>query len=212
MKSRRGPSGKKIDWEEVRRRLARAAEATGESLRLSPQRAKAILDERARALARVPPAPPKASEVLEIATFALANEHYGVETRFVREVVRLADFTPLPGAPPFLVGVLNLRGEILALIDLRTFFGVPARGLTDLARVLVLGDERPEFGVLADAAHEVTTLRVDEVHEPPDSAAGVGREYLRGVTKDALIVLDGAALLRDGRLFIDQGEEGASAS
>ena len=212
MKSRRGPSGKKIDWEEVRRRLARAAEATGETLRLSPQRAKAILDERARALARVPPAAPKASEVLEIATFALANEHYGVETRFVREVVRLADFTPLPGAPPFLVGVLNLRGEILALIDLRTFFGVPARGLTDLARVLVLGDERPEFGVLADAAHEVTTLRVDEVHEAPDSAAGVGREYLRGVTKDALIVLDGAALLGDGRLFIDQGEAGGGAS
>ena len=83
----------------------------------------------------------------------------------------------------------------------------PARGLTDLARVLVLGADRPEFGVLADAAHEVTTLRVDEVHEPPDSATGVGREYLRGVTKDALIVLDGAALLRDGRLFIDQGEE-----
>ncbi len=85
-----------------------------------------MLDERARALARVPPAAPKASEVLEIATFALANEHYGVETRFVREVVRMADFTPLPGAPSFLVGVLNLRGEILALIDLRTFFGVAA--------------------------------------------------------------------------------------
>ncbi len=207
MKSRKGPSGKKIDWAEVRRRLARTAEATEGSLRLSPERAKAILDERARALARVPPAAPKASEVLEIATFALANEHYGVETRYVREVVRLADYAPLPGAPPFLIGVLNLRGEILALIDLRTFFGVPARGLTDLARVLVLGADRPEFGVLADAAHEVTTLRLDEVHEPPDSASGVGREYLRGVTADALIVLDGAALLHDGRLVIDQGEE-----
>ena len=207
MKSRRPESAKAIDWEEVRRRLARSAEATEEALRLSPERAKAVMDERARALARVPAAPPKASEVLEIATFALANEHYGVETRYVREVVRLADYAPLPGAPAFLVGLLNLRGEILALIDLRTFFGVPARGLTDMARVLVLGDERAEFGVLADAAHEVTTLRVDEVHEPPESASGVGREYLRGVTAEALIVLDGAALLRDGRLIIDQGEE-----
>ena len=112
---------------------ARRRGARRKSLRLSPEQAKAVLDERARALARVPPAAPKASEVLEIATFALANEHYGVETRYVREVVRLADYTPLPGAPAFLVGVLNLRGEILALIDLRTFFGVPARGLTDLA-------------------------------------------------------------------------------
>ena len=107
--------------------LARAAEAPPEVVRLSPEKAKAVLDERARALARVPPAAAEASQILEIATFALANENYGVETRYVREVVRLSDYTPLPGAPAFLVGVLNLRGEILALIDLRTFFGVPAR-------------------------------------------------------------------------------------
>ena len=207
MKPRHKAPEKAIDWEEVRRRLARSAAGAGDALRLSQERAKAVMDERALALARVPPAPPKAADVLEIATFALADEHYGVETRFVREVVRLADYTPLPGAPSFLVGVLNLRGEILALIDLRTFFGLAAAGLTDLARVLVLGDGRAEFGVLANAAHEVTTLRVDEIHEPPDSASGAGREYLRGVTRDALIVLDGAALLRDGRLFVDQGEE-----
>ena len=78
---------------------------------------------------------------------------------------------------------------------------------TDPTRVLVLGDDRAEFGVLADAAHDITTLRVDEIHAAPDSATGVGREYLRGVTADALIVLDGAALLQDGRLFIDQGDE-----
>ena len=207
MKTPRREAGQAIDWEDVRRRLARAGVA--EAVRLSPEQAKAVLDERARALARVPPTAPKASEVLEIATFALGNESYGVETRYVREVLRLADYTPMPGAPAFLVGVLNLRGEILALIDLRPFFGVPARGLTDLARVLVLGDGRAEFGVLADAAREVITLGMEEIHPAPDSAGGVGREYLRGVTGDALIVLDGAALLRDGRLFVDQGEEAA---
>jgi purine-binding chemotaxis protein CheW len=207
MKPQRRAARKAIDWENVRRRLARAAEATEEALRLSPERAKAVMDERATALARAPASGARAAEGLEIAVFALANERYGVETRYVREVVRLTDYAAVPGAPPFLVGVVNLRGEVLALIDLRTFFGVPARGLTDLSRVLVLGDQRAEFGVLADAASEVITLRVDEIHKPPDSAAGVGREYLRGVTADALIVLDGAALLKDGRLFIDQGEE-----
>jgi purine-binding chemotaxis protein CheW len=198
---------KAIDWEEVRRRLARAAEASEEALHLSPERIKAVMDERAEALARVPAAPARAAETLEIAVFALANERYGVETRYVREVVRMTDYALLPGAPPFLFGVANLRGEILALIDLRAFFGVPSRNLTDLTRVLVLGDQRAEFGIMADAAQEVAVLRVDEIHPAPDSASGVGREYLRGVTADALIVLDGAALLQDGRLFIDQGEE-----
>jgi purine-binding chemotaxis protein CheW len=193
-----------IDWKQVRERLARVLTATEESLRLSPDRARAVLEERARALARVPPAVTRAAEVIEVVTFALANELYAIETRFVRGVVRLTDYTPLPGAPPFLVGVLNLRGDILAVMDLRTFFNVGGKGLTDLARVLVLGTERPEFGVLADAALEVRTLRIDDVLDAPSSVAGIGREYLRGLTQEALIVLDGAGLLQDKRLFIDE--------
>jgi chemotaxis signal transduction protein len=75
---------------------------------------------------------------------------------------------------------------------------------TGAARVLVLGSERAEFGMLADAAREVRAVRADEVLEPPGSLAGAGREYVRGVTKEALVVLDGAVLLQDRRLFIDQ--------
>jgi purine-binding chemotaxis protein CheW len=93
------------------------------------------------------------------------------------------------------------------VFDLRKFLGVAHQGVTDLARVIVLGGEHAEFGVVADVADEVVPLRLDEILEPPPSVAGIGREYLCGVTADALIVLDGAVLLRDGRLFIDQGEE-----
>jgi purine-binding chemotaxis protein CheW len=200
------PTGK-IDWQQLHDRLRRARQATEEALRLSPERARAVMEERARDLARVAPRAPLAAEVLEVVTFGLANERYAVETRHVREVVRFADFTPVPGAPDFLVGLINLRGEVLAVFDLRRSFGVAASAPTDLARVIVLGNERAECGVLADAVHEVTVLRIDEVHEPPGSVAGAGRDYLRGVTAGALIVLDGAALLGDDRLFIDQPEE-----
>jgi purine-binding chemotaxis protein CheW len=196
----------KIDWPEIRARLARAIAATEGTSRLSPERAQTVLEERARLLARVPTPAPQAAEVLTVTTFDLANERYAIETEHVREVVRPADITPVPGAPEFLVGLLNLRGEILAVIDLRGFFGVAAGALTARSRVLVLGGDRAEFGILADAAHEVTMLRRDEIHEPPASIAGIGREYVKGVTQEALIVLDGAVLLRDTRLFIDQGE------
>jgi purine-binding chemotaxis protein CheW len=206
VKARRRAQPGGIDWQLARERLARARKAVEESLRLSPEQARSVMEERARALARVPPREPAAAEVLEVVTFTLANERYAIETRHVREVVRFTDFTPVPGAPDFLVGLLNLRGEILAVFDLRKFFGVADTGLTDLSRVIVLGNERPELGVLADAAEEVTILRTDEVFAPPGSVAGIGREYLRGVTKAGRILLDGLALLQASRLFIDQGE------
>ena len=168
------------------------------------------MDERARALARLPPRPPGPSEVLEVATFTLAFERYAIETRYIAKVVRLTDFTPVPGTPAFLGGVLNLRGEILDLIDLRAFLGITGEGLTDQSRIIVLGVERNEFGIMADSVHEVITLRVDEVYEAPASIPGSGRPYLLGVTTDARIVLDGAALIRDEGLYIDQGDEPAA--
>jgi purine-binding chemotaxis protein CheW len=197
----------KINWQEVRRRLARATAATDEALRLSPERARVVMEERARLLARVPAAVAPAAEMVEFVTFVLANERYGIETRYVREAVRFVDVTPVPGAPDFLRGVANLRGDILAVIDLRKLFNLPQPGVTDRASILILGGEHAEFGIVVDAAQEVLTLPTEEILPAPDVVAGIARAYLRGVTRDALIVLNGAVLLQDARLFIDQGEE-----
>ena len=107
------------------------------------------MEERARRLARPAAEVRGSGDTLEIVVFGLASERYAVENRYVREVVRLADLAPVPGAPEFMAGVTNLRGEILAVVDLRRFFGVPARGITDTSRVVVLGADEAEFGVLA---------------------------------------------------------------
>jgi purine-binding chemotaxis protein CheW len=195
-----------LDWQQAHARLARAARALREALDPTPERQRALLQERARALARPAAEKPAASDLLHLVTFALGAERYALEACHVREVVRFTEYTPVPGTPPFLVGVCNLRGEILAVIDLRHFFGIAVRGVTDLSRILVLGGDRAEFGVLADAAHEVVAVRTADVLEPPATVAGIGREYLRGVTGDALIVLDGGVLLQDRRLFNDQAE------
>jgi purine-binding chemotaxis protein CheW len=178
----------------------------GEEPRPTPEQATAVLEERARALARVPARPPPASEVLEVVTFALADETYAIELAYVRKIVPLIDLTPVPGAPDPFVGVINARGEILAVIDLRRVYAIVGGAGTGHSWVLILGGERNEFGLLADSVLDVMTLRTDAVLELPGSATGIGRQYLRGVTADALIVLDGAVLLRDERLVIDQGE------
>ena len=193
-------------------RLERATGALEEGQHLSPEKAHAILEERARMLARVPPQALGAADVLEVLSFALGQERYALETRFLREVLRFQELTPLPATPASLIGITNVRGQLLPVFDLRKLFAVTAGDATDSAGILVLGGERAEFGVLADAVFEVSRLGTDEVLEPPGSVAGVAREYLRGVTEKALVVLDGAVLLADPRLIIDQGEDGRPVS
>ena len=204
--SKRRRNGK-MRPQEILQLLVQGKAGTQVAQQTSPERSKAVMDERARALASPPAQTGSADQSLEVVTFMLAEERYGIETSHVREVVRLADYTPLPGTPDFLVGVTNLRGEILADVDLRKFLGVPGAGLTDLSRLIVLGSDRAEFGLLADTWVGVVRLRADEVLEPPEAVAAVGRKYLRGVTKEGLVLLDGAVLLKDDRLFINQSQE-----
>jgi purine-binding chemotaxis protein CheW len=200
-----------LDWQRARERLSRAAAALEEAHRLTPERAREILEERARAVARVPAEALAADALIEVVRFGLADEKYAIETDCVREILRVKEITPLPGTPDFLVGITNVRGQILGVFDLRRYFGIPAPDGTDRSRVIVLGRERVEFGVLVDFVDEIALLRIDALKEPPGSVAGIAREYVRGVTADALIVLDGAVLINDSRLYIDLGDEGGPA-
>jgi purine-binding chemotaxis protein CheW len=200
--------GRAIDWGEVRRRLERAIAATEATGTLSPEQARALLDQRARELARAPAAALRADEVLDVVAFDLAGERYAIEAHHVCEVSRLGEVARVPGAPGHLAGVLNRRGEVLPVFDLRVLLGLSTPAATERSRILVLGDARAELGVLADEVREVRRLRRAEVLEAAGTQVqGAVRQHVLGVTAAALVVLDGAALLRDPRLFIDLGEE-----
>ena len=196
-------AGAGIDWQAVHTRLEQADAAMEEAFNPSP----AIMDARARSLAPMPAAsrPPGAN--VGVVLFGLGRERYAVETQFVREVVRFADFTPVPGTPEFVVGVANLRGMVIAIVDLHRFFGIPRKGVTDLSRVIVLGVDRVEFGILADVADGQTEIAADDILAPPGKIAGIASTYVRGVTREALIILDGMALLADERLTVEQTQQ-----
>lgn len=198
-------AGVSVEQHALHPRLGQVASAS-EVACLPPERVRAILEERARAFARVLAPTPAAGAMLEVVSFSVSRERYAIEANYVREIFHVPEITPVPGTPDFLAGVANLRGQILAVVDLRRFFGINVQADVPLARVIVLGQERTEFGVLADAVHEVASLRIDQVKDPPGSVAGIARAYLRGVTADALILLDGAVLLKDRRFYIDLGD------
>lgn len=198
-------AGARIDWRELRARLARAQAGLAAANQLSAEQANAVMDERARVLAQIPERAPDTKEILEVMTARLAGERIAIETRFIQQVHCPAEITPVPGSPSFLVGVTNLRGEVLAVMDLRQLFGLSAARNVARPQMVILGLERPEFGLIVDEIYGVAKLRIGEVLEPPGSVAGLSRDCLRGVTADALLVLDGDGLLTDRRLYVDEG-------
>jgi len=204
MSPRNPPRKAPVDWEAAHRRMEQAERALSGADSSPADRAREVLESRARELARVPADGESAGKTVEVLCFLLAREHYALELRYVHEVFRLSALTPLPHAPAFLMGITNLRGAIYPLVDLRRLFGVPVQGLSDLSRVVLIGAVQPELGILADEAQSVLTLREAELREPPATVAGIGREFLRGVTDDALIVLDGQRLLQHEQLIVNQ--------
>jgi len=193
---------KNIDWEAIHHRLATVTAGISGHLDQSPEEVRRILEVRARKVAQAP-AKPDESKHLEILGFVLAGETYAIETRYVREVCRLKDLTALPGTPPFLAGVMNLRGQILAIIDLRKVFEFPDRGLTELNRVIVLRGDGNELGLLADTIEGVRLLATAALQDCLPTLTGVREKFLKGVTGRMLVVLDGGRLLEDPSLKVN---------
>ena len=160
-----------------------------------------ILDARARKAAR-PEAAGEPEDVLEVLCFSLGGERYAVETRYVGEVRHLARLTLLPGAPAFLSGVMSLRGRVLAVIDLGTFFGLPEPSGADSHVVIVLRDRGSEFGLLAQSVDGVLAVPVSTLGGGGPIVHGHGERFFKGFTVAMLAVLDGAQLLADDALKV----------
>lgn len=168
-----------------------------------PQQWQSILKARAQALAQAPEQV-SATKCLEVVTFLLAYETYGIETAYVREVYPLKDLTPLPCTPPFVAGIVNVRGQVISVIDIKKFFDLPEKGLTDLNKVIILSDGLMEFGILADAVLDVRSIPRQQIQPSLPTLTGIREDYLRGVTAERLVILDAAKLLADNNIIVHE--------
>lgn len=164
-----------------------------------------ILHERAIALAQrrnMSELPDVAEVLVDIVVFSLDGENYGVESVFVRQVQPLHVLTPVPCTPPFILGIVNIRGQIITVVDLGRLFELPRRGITDLDKLIILHAGAMDLGVLADAVLGVNSIPMSHIQESTPPRAGVLGRYLRGVTGDHITVLDAGKLLADERILV----------
>jgi purine-binding chemotaxis protein CheW len=128
---------------------------------------------------------------IQVVSFHLGNEEYGVDISQVQEIIRMVEITHVPRAPQFMEGVINLRGQLIPIVDLRARFAMPRIEHTKSTRIVVTEVGTKKVGIIVDSVSEVINIPIEQIEDAPDMISGVGTEYIQGVGKvnDRLIVL-----------------------
>jgi purine-binding chemotaxis protein CheW len=130
-------------------------------------------------------------DLIQLVTFRIADEEFGVDILAVQEIIRLMQITMVPRAPVFIEGVINLRGKVIPVINMRTRFNMPSTEHNSNTRIVVTEFDQKIVGFLVDAVSKVLRIPANTVEEAPPVVSGIGSEYIRGVGKlgDRLLIL-----------------------
>ncbi len=137
---------------------------------------------------------------LQAVVFMLNRAYYGVPILQVQEIVKMTEITELPNTPDFVQGIVNLRGKIIPIIDMRKRFGLPEETIDENWKILILKEEDVLFGVMVDQISEVEKVPATLIEKPPKIVAGVNGKFINGIAKTQnrlLILLDIAKILSD---------------
>ncbi|MDL2210702.1 chemotaxis protein CheW [Desulfovibrio sp. OttesenSCG-928-O18] len=133
----------------------------------------------------------KDDELLQLVTFSIGEEEFGVDILKVQEIIRTMEITKVPRAQDFVEGVINLRGKVIPIIDLRRRFGFTSKEHDKHTRIIVIEINNMIVGFVVDSVSEVLRIPAATVEPPPPVVAGVESEYISGVGKlqDRLLIL-----------------------
>lgn len=129
--------------------------------------------------------------VLQWVTFKLDNESYGINVMQVQEVLRYSEIAPVPGAPNYVLGIINLRGNVVTVIDTRDRFGLQSVEVTDSTRIVIIEADEQVVGILVDAVAEVVYLKQSEIETAPNVGNDDTARFIQGVChkNDELLIL-----------------------
>jgi len=129
--------------------------------------------------------------VIQWVTFHLDNEVYGITVMQVMEVLRSVEITPVPGAPDYVLGIINLRGNVVTVIDTRKRFSLPSKEIDDLSRIVIIESSGQVLGMLVDCVAEVVYLQESEIDMAPNIGNDDSSRFIQGVhsKNDSLLIL-----------------------
>lgn len=143
---------------------------------------------------------PDNDEVLQWVTYRLGDETYGINVMQVQEVLRYTEIAPVPGAPDYVLGIINLRGNVVTVIDTRARFGLASTDVTDNTRIVIIESDEQVVGILVDSVAEVVYLKSSEIDSAPNVGTEESAKFIQGVSNrdgELLILVDLNKLLSD---------------
>lgn len=192
-------------WQEIHGRIeALSREVSGE---ISEEDLHDLWYRRALELSRAQETRVDESGSLKMITFRLGSDRYGVSLSMVREIQRAGRITPVPTAPDFVSGVINLRGSILSVVDIRVFFNLPSVVMGEETRILVVEDEGLIVGILVERVDEIVDVSMEGVKPPLSLDKGITEDYIQGIAThrgEMLIIIDLERILKNPRLVVEE--------
>ncbi|MBI9067835.1 MAG: chemotaxis protein CheW [Salinivirgaceae bacterium] len=165
---------------------------------------KKILKERADRL-KIPIKKEEIShEIIEGVEFKLASESYVIDSAFIVEIISFKNSTPLPCTPEFLLGIINVRGKIISLIDIKRFLNLPQSEITNLCKVIIVNHNGIELGILADEVNGSRQIFHKQLLSKMATVSNIQSDFIKGITKDRIIVLDMKAFLENEKIIINE--------
>lgn len=199
---------KTFDWAAVHQRIEQSRAAVEQGFKPSKEQKGKILKQRAELLSTVAITSESDVERCDVLEFLIGNEKYAIESTYVSEVYPIEDLSPLPCTPRFVLGVINVRGQILCVIDLRAVFDLSVDAGADVNKIIILRTAEMEVGVRADAILGVRSISQMEIYPPPATLTGTRSEFLKGVTASSVALLDVQKILSDKRIVVHEEVEG----
>ena len=133
-------------------------------------------------------------------TFAIGKEVYGIEIKYVTEIINIQKITEVPELPEYIKGIINLRGKIIPVLDVRLRFRKEAKEYNDRTCIVVVDIEDISVGLIVDSVSEVTSITENDIVPPPDTNTGFNNRYIKGIGKvgdEVRLLLDCGKLLSD---------------
>lgn len=191
-------------WDEIKRNITTTSQLLNKKVVINQSEKDKELKLRAHDLAVEKEKSDKdIKKSLKVLIFLLAGEKYAIEFKYIQEVIPLNEYTPLPSIPDFIIGIINVRGKIYSIVDLKRVFNLPDKDLTKLTKVVLVKNKLMEFGIIVDDTLSIFNyIPVERIKPLPATFKPVQKKYSQGIFADNILILNINSILNDKDMII----------